>query len=105
MRSETFHVLDYHEFETLVNEHLKPALEYDVVLDQEWNNDESHAFSIAPDEYTPDDRSEVQAFLRGEVQDFVLGEENAWVSPANLLSELALRDIIPWGHYLIEVCW
>lgn len=97
MKSETYHVLPYHEFDDLVNTHLKPKMTYEVVPDQEWNNDESHTFDIAEDEYTASDREEVQEFIT---------EENwAFVSPAALLSELASRGVIPWGHYLIEVCW
>lgn len=97
MHSETFHVLEYHEFDKLVNEHLKPPQEYEVVPDQEWNNDESHTFSISPDDYSDDDQKELQEFLRGEVEQ--------WMSPAVLLGELAARGVIPWGEYLIEVCW
>lgn len=97
MRSETFHVLDYREFDNLVNEHLKPALFYEVVPDQEWSNDEDHSFSITEEEYTESDREEVQEFIANTGLNFT--------SPALLLSELAVREVIPWGNYLIEVSW
>lgn len=97
MRSETFHVLDHHEFNKLVNEHLKPSEEYEVVPDQEWNNDESHSYSAQQADYSSADRHDVAAYLRGE--------PDAWVSPGQLLSELADRGVIPWGEYIIEVSW
>lgn len=97
MRSETFHVLDYQEFDKLVNEHLKPALFYEVVPDQEWSNGEDHSFSISEEEYTESDSE--------EVQDFIENIGLSFVSPALLLSELAERGVIPWGNYLIEVSW
>ena len=102
MKSETYHVLPYHEFDDLVNTHLKPAMTYEVVSDQEWNNDENHTFSITEEEYTESDREEVQEFI---VADLSFSSPCVFVSPAALLSELAARGIIPWGNYLIEVCW
>lgn len=97
MQDKIFHVLEYQEFDNLVNEHLKPALYYEVVPDQEWSNDESHTFSVTEEEYTESDREEVQEFIANKGLSFT--------SPALLLSELATRGVIPWGEYIIEVCW
>lgn len=102
MREVTTFILDDREFDNLVNQHLKPSVEFNCVAEFEWSNDESHGpyevhLGDDPLGHPEDDCEDAQKWIRGE--------EVYGIGPAQLLAELHHRGVIVEGKYLIEVFW
>ena len=99
MEELTFNVLEYHEFDALVNAHIPSANgTYDFVTCEEANNDSSYVYhAITP--MNPED-----AFVRDyELPDIMAG--NLTNRAGNIFEYLCYLKILEPGNYLIEVCW
>ena len=95
-KQTTYYVLDDRAFDELVNTHLNPPRAYACVADEEWNNDECHAYEITPGDYGRDEQADMRKFCKSQQN---------YAGAAQILSELARRGVIPWGNYLIKVSW
>jgi len=86
--------VDYQDLESLIREvYGKP--DYDIVADEEWNNDSDHTFTVEPklDMYQTQDIEQFKA--TGEAM-YRLG---------TILDDLCANGHIEPGEYLISVCW
>jgi hypothetical protein len=91
MKKETFNVIDYSEFEKLVNDNFPQYKgEYNFVEDIECSNDIDKAFYATPklDEF--------------QLQD--IESMSIYAAPA-LLNSLCQKGVLEEGNYLIQVCW
>ena len=94
-------ILDYVEWDDLINKVLTPTYEYDVVADEEWNNDTDHYFSNV----VPDDSLYFIRYGEPKVQEVLTNGRKAHYATWELLTELVNRDLLPAGNYLIRVNW
>lgn len=97
MEKEECYIVDYNDLDNFINEYysLKGVPEYYFVDDEEASNDNTYMFEVngEVDEY---DETELEAFLNGEAHEFMTG---------TLLNDLARKNVIPKGNYIITVCW
>lgn len=98
MQTAAVYILDYEEFEKLVNTHLPFTFTYSVVADEEWNNDSDHYYSKLILE-TLDKYDEIR--LSETYQGKTRPHFASWI----LLQTLVNMGILPEGNYLIRVCW
>lgn len=90
------YIVEYWWLEELFEEYFKDLEEcnYELVADLNANNDSIYRIDIEPeDEGDPGIN----------VGDF--DDENSEITTQNLMIALAHRGIIPYGTYIIEVCW
>lgn len=92
---QTYRELGYSEFDQLIHEQFEKP-DYEVVAEEEWNNDSDHAVSVQLDSYTDYDKRDVQKWLEGD------DRAPSW---GTLLCELARRGVVPEGNYLLTVTW
>jgi hypothetical protein len=86
--------VDYKELEDLIKDTYRH--EFDIVADQEWNNDESHSVEFqkgVSDNYT---RRTVDTFKKDGSGNFVLYA---------LMQDMVNEGILEEGQYLIGICW
>ncbi len=93
MKHESFIVLDYKDFNKLVNRYVPSAKKkYEFVAAEEARNDTSHIYRDIDNKISDSDFEEI---LKGKL------EYNAYA----LLAYLCQRKVIEEGSYIIEVCW
>lgn len=98
MEKEEYYVVDYDDLNKFINEYysLSGTTEYDIVDDYEADNDSIHTFIVNGelDEGEEED-------LKGVLEDDRI---YCWMTDT-FLNDLARKNVIPKGNYLIEVCW
>lgn len=97
VRKKEYYVVDHSDLGKFINEYysFKGDSEYDFVSDEEANNDNSYEF-VADGEVGEYDETELEAVLNGERHSFMTG---------TFLNDLARKNVISKGNYLITVCW
>lgn len=99
-KQRTTWVLNYEDFDALVNENIlgKPGSdEYNCTAENGWVNDSEHSFG--PFEKKVLDEAEAEEYLNFiEKQDY---SYNAGL----LLQVLVNTDVLPEGAYMIEIYW
>ena len=103
MRQETYNVMEYDELQDLIGEFLgKP--EYDTLIrdmaDWNWGNDSLQKLWIEPKEKRSKDGH------NDNLSDTIAAgrPEDIWGIMA-IMEEVADQGKIPYGTYLIEICW
>lgn len=87
--------VDYREVERVIREYYyQPG--YDIVADEEWNNDTQHVCEVFPVERDPIRERQVDEFIATGDGSFKLGY---------LLDNLCVAGRIEPGHYLITISW
>lgn len=97
MKTETFHTMEYHEFDKLVND-LFPKTDFNVVADEELTNDTTKNYG----NITKDD------FFQNDLEDFykmILGKKTTLYRTRVFLEFLVAFDMLPEGNYLIDISW
>jgi hypothetical protein len=87
---QTYIVVDYSDLEKLIRKtYNRPH--YDILGEEEWGNDSAHSFNIKKTNHSK----------------WGVDSIKNWDSPAlwALMEDMANRDIIEEGNYLVEVCW
>lgn len=105
MHQITTFVLDHSEFDTLVNEHLKPASgAFESVAYFEWNRDTEHLVQDLHLSRFDGDVLGYSAEERDETAEWLADPEpDPWaIGPQHLLGELLYREVLQPGNYLIE---
>ena len=99
MEQILFNVMDYKEFDALVNENIPAANnKYEFVAYEEMGNDSDKAF-INVEALNPDDNL-------AKTYDIPQIENGDLMYKASvILSYLCWKGIIAPGNYLIQVCW
>jgi len=93
MKHENFIVLDYNEFDKLVNRHVPSAKKkYEFVAAEEARNDNSYIYRDVTSKISDLDFEDI---LKGKL------EYEAYF----LLAYLCQLKVIEEGSYIIEVCW
>lgn len=95
---EKVHVLDYGEFNKLVNRNFERFKNnYFFEVEREASNGSDYLFTDcfkkAKYEWEDDD---LTRFLAGETR---------WINEHTILRALVTKDILPEGHYIIRVSW
>jgi hypothetical protein len=90
------YLLPYNYLDAIIREEYGRP-DYNVVEAEEWSNDTEHYGHVSPDDLDELDRDDLAHFRAGA--------PGCVVSWATLLSDLAERDIVPDGWYLITVMW
>jgi hypothetical protein len=101
IKKEVFWTMDYHEFDKLVNEHIKPIGTFEFIADEEANNDSQYGFgdiNVVPWE-------EWSEWDRVNYTELVSREHCPGLSSRVALMKLCLDGVIPPGDYIIDVCW
>lgn len=96
LRKQEVIFIDYWDLEEFFEKHLPDIKEshYELIADLQADNDSLHRIDIERED-------------KGDpginVGDF--DDVNSEITTQNLMIALARRNIIPYGTYLIEVCW
>lgn len=102
MKTLTVIVLDYAEFDALVNEKVYNGEEVsECVADNEWSNDEDHLYEFNQTVYDID-LKEGSYYRTYEEPQIKKGET---VGVASLLTYMFEHSLLDKGNYLIEVSW
>jgi len=88
-------VVDSSELERKIEE-VYGVDEFSFPCDQETSNDTCKEFRVNPDDLDDYDEEQIKKFKDGEEVSFMAGK---------LLDDMARKDIIPKGRYLIRVSW
>lgn len=97
-KQQTYYVIDSSDFDLLIQAEL--GVGYNSVAANEWSNDTSYTAHITKQGY--------DHYSKQSVQDFIIGKglremkTDLWIC---ILEHLAVKEVIPEGHYLITVCW
>jgi hypothetical protein len=89
--------VDYSDLEALIRSQFQQP-SYSIVAAQEWANDSDYTYSVSLHGYDELERAEVARCMAGGPL------EHRW-KLSMLLQELAARQVIPEGDYLVRVCW
>jgi len=90
--------VDSYDLENFINKiyfAVNKEISFYLVSDMEWSNDSTHTFSVQKEPW--------DAYLQGKMDKFLIGRGS--YSLRVILTDLANRDLIPEGNYLITVCW
>ena len=97
METRTFNVMDYNEFDKLVNKNLPQAKrKYEFITEHEANNDSCYIFSANKEECEKD------FFKKYDLPEILKGQLNNTHALFNYLCSLGILEP---GDYLIEVSW
>lgn len=100
MEKEEYYVVNYSDLNRFINKYYSlekgSPSEYHFVDDEEANNDSSYTFSVngEVDEAEEED-------LKGVLEDKL----PFGFMTHTFLNDLARKDVIPKGSYLVTVCW
>jgi len=97
MKTDTvqYHIIEYGEWERVVNEFYKPTPEWDFVSDHEANNDSNYSFHVT---------GEIDEYEKDRILNFIKDSNfEGWMTQV-LLDDLCCKGIINKGEYLINVC-
>lgn len=106
---EEFYLIDYDEFDKMVND-FYGCICSEFAADQEANNDSCHEFNVEKKEvdyfvrYQKEDLDEHIAIKKGEIKNPYLYATGGFMVD-NYLCDMARLKHIPFGRYLIRVCW
>lgn len=100
MKTETYHTLEYHELDDLVNKYF-PLSNFNVVADEELHNDSSRDFDLI----TKDAYSNWQEYDKKNFNQIILGKLGADGRTYMFLEFFVANDILPEGNYLVKVNW
>lgn len=98
MKKVEFNVMDYDEFDDLVNANLTLSGEYEFIAYEESSNDVSHTYyNIIP--LNPDNEHTAK-YTIPEIEGGDL-----FYKAGDILEYLCWKGVIQPGNYIIEVCW
>jgi len=100
METKTYHTMDYNEFDELVNKHF-PLSKFNFVADEELHNDVSRDMG----EITKQDILKWTDNDREEYHKMINGNKHPMFSSYLFLQFFVGTEILPEGHYLINVSW
>lgn len=97
IKTVTSFVIDYSEFDRLINDHF-PQFNgrYECVADNEWDNDSDHSTNISKEWSEKYDLKDFDRIDQGDVK---------YIGWGKLLAYLAYKDIVPFGNWVISVSW
>lgn len=94
MNKIEFTVIDYRNIEKKIQAHFNRP-DYNIVADEEWNNDSQHTYE--------DVNGEVDHPV--VVEEFKAGRGFASFGLHHLLNQMVADGALAAGNYVIEVCW
>jgi len=94
MKTVSYFEVDYHDF----NKFIKSVYgqQFEIVADQELGNDSQATFTAKKESLDEYDAEQIETFK-------ATGDGSYLAH--TIFTDLANRDLIPEGEYLIEVCW
>lgn len=99
MRTITYNVMDYQEFDALVNEHILSANgKYEFIAEEELANDSSHSYTVEPMDMSDDSFDK-----KFTLPDILAGK--LIYRAGSIMNYLCHLGVIEPGNYLIEVFW
>lgn len=87
--------VDYKDLQQFIRE-VYGQPQYDIVADEEWNNDSSYTFTVERGEPDQWQAKDVESLRTTGTAEYGLG---------SILADLANNGHIDLGEYLISVCW
>jgi hypothetical protein len=94
MKKVEYYEMSYRELEELVKKTYGQY--YSFVADIECNNDSEHSFDVDNTELLLDEKASLEDFITTGNYFYIIN---------TLLNDMSLKGIIPYGNYLITVCW
>jgi len=92
VEEEKCFVLDYDDFDMLVNKHVPGVKNYEVIAYEEWGNDSSHMFR---------GDGHLDQYDLGEIEDV----SKLHYKARAYMNYLVNAGVLPKGEYRIEVSW
>lgn len=102
VKQETYTVIEWHEFEALVAEHLGDS-DFNFVADMEARNDSEHVLDLRTQRIS----DEIELGWRRDISDW---EKNTYQSsygrPRYYLAKLIEKGVLPEDYpFLVTICW
>lgn len=92
METKTFKIVNHNELEEMIRSHFEKPY-YNIVAEEEWNNDSIHTFSITGTVMSPD-----------KVDDFRSGKKYGTFMLSDILEQMVADGVLEPGDYLVNVC-
>lgn len=96
MEREEYYIVRYSDLNKFINKYYSFETEYSFADDQETYNDSSHQFTVT---------DEIADYEEEDLKDVLENKFPYSFMTGTFLNDLARKNIIPKGNYLIEVCW
>ena len=96
MEQKTFYILTYHELDKLIADTYKVS-GYECVAEEEWNNDSSYTFNSV--------NGSLKEYEGDRVSKWLNGTGRPMYCTGIFLSMLVRDNVLPFGNYLVTVCW
>jgi hypothetical protein len=94
-KTETFHELDYSDFERIVNGVY--GHDYCYAAEEELSNDSVQRYTV--------ENKPLDEWAAKDIEKYINTGQGIQYRASTLLQDLALKGYLPFGEYIVEVCW